>query len=166
MTKSRAPYVRARLLSPHTGIHFLVSSYLCNLIMVIFNLDWKRRTFFPLPKVPRLPFTHPLCVTQSCPCAALPRGNPVRVDKCPQRSKKKKKKKIGKGKFAVPKEMISWGMTSWAGGAGEDHGAWLENVQMAARNGGVLIACLQISRRLPAATEKLCSDTLECREPG
>lgn len=57
-------------------------------------------------------------------------------------------------------------MTSWAGGVGEDHGAWLENVQMAARNGGLLIACLQISHRLPAATEKRRSDTLECREPG
>lgn len=57
-------------------------------------------------------------------------------------------------------------MTSWAGGMGEDRGAWLENVQMAARNDGVLIACLQISHRLPAVTEKRRSDALEFRKPG
>lgn len=39
--------------------------------------------------------------------------------------------------------MTSWyGMVGGCGGVGG--GAWLENVQMAGRNGGVLIACLQI----------------------
>lgn len=32
-------------------------------------------------------------------------------------------------------------------------GSWLENVHMAGRNGGVLIACLQISCRLPSVPQ-------------
>lgn len=67
-------------------------------------------------------------------------------------------KKNGKVKFAVPEEMISWAMTSWSGGGG-DLGAWLENVQMAGRNGGVLIACLQISHRPPPTLQS-------AEEPG
>lgn len=34
-------------------------------------------------------------------------------------------------------------------------GCWLENVQMAGPNGGVLIACLQISHRLPPVAQSM-----------
>lgn len=38
---------------------------------------------------------------------------------------------------------------------GGESGCWLENVQMAGRNGGVLIACLQISHRLLSVTQSM-----------
>lgn len=140
MTKPRARLSERASLSTHRHGLF-PQDQLGNLITVTFNLDWKKRTFFTLPPKSQYPHSPTHCAWPSpVPAQPVPEvtlSTLINVQ-CMAEN--------GRGKFGVPEEMISWGMTSWSGGWwGGRPWHWLESVQMAGRNGAVLIACLQIS---------------------